>query len=66
MLPQERGRLDYSALPQVVAQILCGLEFVHSQNVCHRDVKPQNILVLAGSSSLVIKIGDFGKDRSDS
>jgi len=63
-LPQERGRLDDSTLPQAVAQVLCGLEFVHSQNVCHRDIKPQNILVLAGFPSLLVKIGDFGKDRS--
>jgi len=38
-------------------QIIIGLHYLHSQGVCHRDLKPQNILL---SSDYTIKIVDFG------
>lgn len=42
-------------------QILCGLKYVHSADVIHRDLKPGNILVLARG---VLKICDFGLARA--
>jgi len=41
-------------------QILCGVDFLHSHRIVHRDVKPQNILV---SNSGTLKIADFGLAR---
>jgi serine/threonine protein kinase len=35
------------------------LDYLHSQNVSHRDVKPENILILKGYA----KVGDFGLAR---
>ncbi|WP_349372018.1 serine/threonine-protein kinase [Salinarimonas sp.] len=42
-------------------QIACGLTHIHSANVVHRDIKPQNIRV---SSEGTVKILDFGLSRS--
>ncbi|XP_066925888.1 cyclin-dependent kinase-like 1 [Clytia hemisphaerica] len=42
-------------------QVLRGLEFCHSHNVIHRDVKPENILI---SKSGVVKLCDFGFART--
>ncbi|GEQ67261.1 hypothetical protein JCM33374_g925 [Metschnikowia sp. JCM 33374] len=42
-------------------QILCGVKYIHSANVVHRDLKPGNILV---SSRGILKICDFGLARA--
>lgn len=38
-------------------QLLCGVDFLHSQRIVHRDLKPQNILI---SGTGEVKIADFG------
>lgn len=41
-------------------QVLEGLEAVHALGVVHRDVKPENILVVATPRGPVLKLIDFG------
>eukprot|EP00939_MAST-03C_sp_MAST-3C-sp1_P004070 g4070.t1 len=41
----ERGRLAESEAKWVAAQALSALAFCHENNICHRDIKPQNILL---------------------
>lgn len=41
-------------------QILCGVKYIHSANVIHRDLKPGNILINAQGQ---LKICDFGLAR---
>lgn len=41
----------------IAAQIAEGLDFAHSQQVIHRDIKPGNIIVTTGGE---VKILDFG------
>ncbi|XP_050449697.1 cyclin-dependent kinase 4-like [Cataglyphis hispanica] len=42
---------------QMLKEILCGVEFLHSHRIIHRDLKPQNLLV---TRERRIKIADFG------
>lgn len=43
-----------------IYQTLCGLKYIHSANVLHRDLKPGNLLL---NSDCELKICDFGLAR---
>ncbi|KAI5843084.1 kinase-like domain-containing protein, partial [Morchella snyderi] len=44
---------------EITKQLLTGLEVLHSLDICHRDLKPKNILI-ASCDPLHVKIADFG------
>lgn len=44
-------------------QLLCGLKYLHSANILHRDLKPGNLLINADCQ---LKICDFGLARTSS
>ncbi len=50
--------LGESQILKWMTQIALALEFVHSNNFIHRDLKPRNILLCEGGQ--YIKLGDFG------
>jgi hypothetical protein len=50
-----------------VRQTLLAVEHCHERGVCHRDLKPQNLLILKPCKSLrsaTIKVVDFGVSRT--
>ncbi|RPB15944.1 Pkinase-domain-containing protein [Morchella conica CCBAS932] len=64
---QGTDRISENEIKSITWQLLTALEIMHSKNFCHRDLKPQNILV-ASTSPIRVKIADFGvtKQASDS
>ncbi|XP_014245798.1 cyclin-dependent kinase 4-like [Cimex lectularius] len=41
----------------LMRQILCGIDFLHSHRILHRDLKPQNLLITNNDQ---VKLADFG------
>ena len=59
-LKQRGGALTWKETVHFATQILSALQHAHSKGIIHRDVKPQNIMLLADGS---IKMMDFGIAR---
>ncbi|CAN3363935.1 mitogen-activated protein kinase Slt2p/MPK1 [Diutina catenulata] len=57
---RSKQALTDSHYQSFVYQILCGLKYIHSADVLHRDLKPGNLLVNADCE---LKICDFGLAR---
>lgn len=55
---RQRGRLESSEVGPIACQVAAGLLFAHSNGIVHRDVKPDNVMVLTGSRE--VKLMDFG------
>jgi len=54
--------LSLDVVRNITSQILTGLYIIHKQDIIHRDIKPQNIL-LTLKPQLQVKLGDFGTGR---
>lgn len=45
---------------QIFTQIILGLDYIHSQNILHRDIKTANVFLFKRG---LVKLGDFGISR---
>ena len=58
--PIPDGDRQEEQLIKIIYRCICAMDFMHSANVMHRDIKPPNILI---SEEDEIKICDFGLSR---
>ncbi|XP_066442009.1 cAMP-dependent protein kinase catalytic subunit PRKX-like [Eleutherodactylus coqui] len=49
--------LDSTTIKFIMAEVICGTQFLHKENIIHRDLKPENVLLTADGH---VKITDFG------
>lgn len=54
---QKKGALSWKEAAHFSTQIAKALEHAHSKGIVHRDIKPQNIMILRDGT---IKVADFG------
>lgn len=57
----KRYYLDDETKSSYIMQLLSGISYIHSQNIMHRDLSHNNILV---SNNNILKIADFGSARA--
>ncbi len=57
----DRGRLSPREALDVMTGVLGGLTAAHEAGFCHRDVKPENVLLTATGE---VKVADFGLARA--
>lgn len=57
---QQQGVLTWKETVHLISQVLQALSHAHSKGVVHRDIKPQNMMLLSDGT---IKVTDFGIAR---
>ncbi|KAG8468297.1 hypothetical protein KFE25_013380 [Diacronema lutheri] len=55
---KKRKRFPIDHIKVYLYQMLKAMEYIHSRRICHRDIKPDNLLV--DSTTLRLKLCDFG------
>lgn len=57
------GPMHHELVKAYTKQILEGLDFLHSKNIIHQDLKPANLLLKNTHRERLIKIADFGSSK---
>uniref|UniRef100_A0A0D9VSC9 Protein kinase domain-containing protein n=1 Tax=Leersia perrieri TaxID=77586 RepID=A0A0D9VSC9_9ORYZ len=57
---QKHKRVSETVAKHFIQQLASGLQMLRENNVVHRDLKPQNILLVANNENSLLKIADFG------
>src|SRR5262245_29755847 len=58
---KRKERMPVEHVRLYIYQLLRALGFVHSLGICHRDIKPQNLLI--DPDTLMLKLCDFGSAK---
>lgn len=58
----QQGPLKESMVKSIAQQILSALDYLHMEQITHRDIKPDNILI-ADLDPFTVKLSDFGLSK---
>ncbi|TLD83269.1 protein kinase family protein [Helicobacter sp. MIT 11-5569] len=59
-IDENNSKLTYEDRKNIGLQIIKAFEYIFNQNLLHRDISPNNILLKKYDDVLVVKISDFG------
>jgi serine/threonine protein kinase len=51
---------NYGSILNFTKQMVCSLKYLHNINLCHLDIKPENIMIIIKNGVIVFKLIDFG------
>ncbi|KAH0465463.1 hypothetical protein IEQ34_005566 [Dendrobium chrysotoxum] len=60
---QKQGKVPEATAKHFMQQLASGLYVLRENNLVHRDLKPQNLLLSSSNENSVLKIADFGFAR---
>ncbi|CAN4116024.1 unnamed protein product [Withania somnifera] len=63
-IQQRQGRIPEETAKHFMQQLASGLKILRDNNLIHRDLKPQNLLLSSNNDRSTLKIADFGFARS--
>lgn len=63
ILSHKNGRLNERVTKFLITQILVALKHLHSRNIVHCDLKPENVLLSSDAEFPQVKLCDFGFAR---
>lgn len=52
-----------SNIKRAMFQVTCAVQYLHGQGICHRDIKPGNILCYFNRGVLTCRLADFGMTK---
>jgi serine/threonine protein kinase len=62
-LLKKEGQLSLPAVADITKEVAAGLNAAHQAGIIHRDVKPDNIMVIEHGGAISAKVVDFGIAR---
>ncbi|WP_410537767.1 protein kinase family protein [Streptomyces sp. KL2] len=66
-IKKRNSNLPFSSRKRIALQFLYGINYIHTENLLHRDVSLQNVLVKTfNGGAVLVKLSDFGlaKDKN--
>jgi serine/threonine protein kinase len=56
--------VSIAQMKRIMFQITCSLQYLHGEGICHRDVKPGNVLCYYDENKVLnVKVSDFGMTK---
>jgi serine/threonine-protein kinase len=59
-ISKQNGKLSFQERLKLGFQIIKAFAYIHSKNILHRDISPNNILLKIYDDVVVVKVADFG------